>query len=154
MSRARGTVLHSWCSFASFERYIRAVGPALLEKLFWHVDYTHLLSPEGSRKTEFLHTMTGSSNSDGDSAKYFDRARVIMISVIRSSNYTAMEEEGTIAGGSLVLKARCSEVLIFLNSFAFRRHIPLSIQSLDSDKSMRKAVIRVLNRDSNHYPEI
>jgi len=27
--------------------------------------------------------MTGPSNSDGDSTKYFDRARVIMISVIR-----------------------------------------------------------------------
>lgn len=59
-----------------------------------------------------------------------------MISVIRPSNYIVKEEEAEesiIAGGSLVLNARCSqsEVLIFLNSLAFREHVPLSIQSLD-----------------------
>lgn len=96
--------------------------------------------------------MTGPSNSNGDSTKYFDRARVIMISVIRPSNYMVTEEEAEeriiAGGGSLVLNARCSEVLIFLNSLAFREYISLSIQSLDSDKFMRIAVKRVLNCNS------
>jgi len=87
--------------------------------------------------------MTDPSNSDGDSTKYCDRARVIMISVIRPSNYMVTEEEaeeGIIAGGISRVKRKVLKGSNFpkqLSKDTCRYH------SSDFDKSMRTAVTRV-----------